>query len=321
MQINFLIVTLFSNVIFTNSFFPLNDIIKINEKVLIIPNQYKSNTFIGISSSNIYQFEPFQIINQITFPNKKISIIDSSNIIFIDKELVCLVCLGKYLLSIYNISNGDLKDSLEYPESFIISTQYKCEITNNSEEIYILFPHQNLEKLSLIRIRLYNNLSINGNIINIPTNFSSFIELNPTSNNILLFPNKISHYLGYINMSDSSNVIQTFNLNNNFLIGGFEMESDYILYGYNNDSADAISVIIYTFNKTHLEELETISSSKIIKDTISGFKSERGFYISFYDTLNFYLYYYESKEKKYSIKTKFYYTSEIKDINYIRGYY
>ena len=35
------------------------------------------------------------------------------------------------------------------------------------------------------------------------------------------------------------------------------MESDYILYGYNNDSADAISVIIYTFNKTHLEELET----------------------------------------------------------------
>ena len=321
MQINFLIVTLFSNVIFTNSFFPLNDIIKTNEKVLIIPNQYKSNTFIGISSSNIYQFEPFQIINQITFPNNKISIIDSSNIIFIDKELICLVCLKKYLLLIYNISNGDLKDSLEYPdESFIISTQYKCEITNNSEEIYILFPHQNLEKLSLIRIRLYNNLSINGNIINIPTNFSSFIELNPTSNNILLFPNKISHYLGYINMSDSSNVIQTFNLNNNFLIGGFEMESDYILYGYNNDSADVISVIIYTFNKTHLEELETISSSKIIKDTISGFKSERGFYISFYDTLNFYLYYYESKEKKYSIKTKFYYTSEIKDINYIRGY-
>jgi hypothetical protein len=76
MQINFLIVTLFSNVIFTNSFFPLNDIIKTNEKVLIIPNQYKSNTFIGISSSNIYQFEPLQIINQITFPNKNISIID-----------------------------------------------------------------------------------------------------------------------------------------------------------------------------------------------------------------------------------------------------
>ena len=160
MQINFLIVTLFSNVIFTNSFFPLNDIIKTNEKVLIIPNQYKSNTFIGISSSNIYQFEPFQIINQITFPNKKISIIDSSNIIFIDKELVCLVCLGKYLLSIYNISNGDLKDSLEYPESFIISTQYKCEITNNSNDIYILFPHENLEKLSLITISLDNNASI-----------------------------------------------------------------------------------------------------------------------------------------------------------------
>ena len=41
--------------------------------------------------------------------------------------------------------------------------------TNNSEEIYILFPHQNLEKLSLITISLYNNLSINGNIINIRT--------------------------------------------------------------------------------------------------------------------------------------------------------
>ncbi len=318
MQIIFLIVTFFSNVIFTNSFFPLNDIIKTNEKVLIIPNQYKSNTFIGISSSNIYQFEPFQIINQITL-SENISIIDSSNIIFIDQELICIVCLEKHLLSIYNISNGYLNYSLEYPEFFNISIQYKCEITYDSNEIYILFPHENLEKLSLITNRLYNNNT--STIKNFTTNLSSyFIELNFTSDNILLFPDKTSHYLNYINMSDLSNNFPTFDLNNSFLIGGFEMESDYILYGYNNDSSDVISVIIYTFNKTDLEELETISFSKIIKDTISGFKSERGFYISFYDTLNFYLYYYESKEKKYSIKTKFYYTSEIKDINYIRGY-